>query len=85
MNDEVAWKSGASAVKFRDMLYKAFRDILYTPARESGPGRGMEQSLRKGGDGLENDQHAGAAGAVCRGGQSKGKKFSLVDNYHFWQ
>ena len=29
------WKSGASAVQFHDILYKTFRDILYTrPAGE---------------------------------------------------
>jgi hypothetical protein len=27
------WKSGPSGVQFHDILYKTFRDILYTPAR----------------------------------------------------
>jgi hypothetical protein len=32
-----SWKSGASAVQFDDILYKTFRDILYTrPASAAG-------------------------------------------------
>jgi len=27
-----SWKSGPSGVQFHDILYKTFRDILYTPA-----------------------------------------------------
>src|SRR5258708_35776148 len=38
------WKSGAEAVQFRDMLYKTFRDILYTrPAGVAGGGTIVER------------------------------------------
>jgi hypothetical protein len=49
------WKSGPSGVQFHDILYKTFRDILYTPARRCGgwsggkqpaPGRGMAWRTR---------------------------------------
>ena len=46
----MTWKSGAEAVQFHDILYKTFRDILYTPGRKCR-GRSGKMQPRPEGEG----------------------------------
>src|SRR5271155_6082092 len=64
---------GPLAVQFHDILYKTFRDILYTPARKCRRWSGKKQPRPEG-----EGWHAGrgrAAHEICGGGESQGEDF----------
>jgi hypothetical protein len=61
-------------VQFHDILYKVFRDILYTQPPNAVRAGGESALGEEGKDGMGDERGSGAKSAVCGSGESWGEE-----------
>jgi hypothetical protein len=66
--------SRPSGVQFHDILYKVFRDILYTQPPNAVRAGGESALGEEGKDGMGDERGSGAKSAVCGSGESWGEE-----------